>query len=234
MPLSLPQMTLALFDGAQVDLADYVPGENQFVLDAVLRWVAGDGPWFLMLWGATGTGKSHLIQSVVREVGDKKNRAMYVPLRQVLEYEPAVLDDLDAIEYLGIDDVHLAAGDKDWELALFNLFNRTQAAGGRLLMSSIDGPQNLRIDLPDLSSRLNSGLICRLFDLDDDGKQAVLQQRATRRGLSMPDNVARYLISRLRRDMGELNTIFERIDAASLSAGRELTIPFVRDVLGLD
>lgn len=233
-PLSLPQLTLELFDETKIDLADYVPGANQFALDAVSQWVAGSGPWYLMLWGDSGTGKSHLIQSSVRGAGERQCRAMYVPLAQVLELDPSILDDLESIEYLGIDDVHLAAGNKQWELALFNLFNRTQAAGGRLLMSSNRGPQNLQIDLPDLSSRLNSGLICRVSDLDDSGKQAVLQQRAARRGLTMPDAVARYLIRRLRRDMSELNTIFERVDAASLSAGRELTIPFVRDVLGLD
>jgi DnaA family protein len=159
---------------------------------------------------------------------------MYVPLSQVMEFEPAILDDLESIEYLGIDDIHLAAGNNEWELALFNLFNRTLGAGSRLLMSSACGPQNLQIDLPDLKSRLNSGLVCRLADLDDHDKQAVLQLRAARRGLFMSDTVARYLIRRLRRDMRELNTIFERIDGASLSTGRELTIPFVRDVLGLD
>ena len=88
--------------------------------------------------------------------------------------------------------------------------------------------------LPDLSSRLSSALSYRLAELGDDDKQTLLQQRAARRGLSMPAPVARYLISRLRRDMRALNEIFERIDAASLSSGRELTIPFVRDVLGVD
>ncbi len=234
MPLSLPQLTLALFDEAALDLADFIPGENQFVVDAVTRWVSNDGPWYLMLWGATGTGKSHLMQSAIRAVGDQKLRAMYVPLGQVMEFEPEILEDLESIDFIAIDDVHLAAGDKAWELALFNLFNRLQASGTRLAVSSSHGPQNLLLDLQDLSSRLSSGLICHLSDLDDSGKQAVLQHRAMRRGLNMPDNVARYLIHRLRRDMRGLNMIFERIDAASLSAGRELTIPFVRDVLGLD
>ena len=234
MPLSLPQLTLALFDEAHVNFADYVPGQNQLVVDALSRWVAADGPWYVMLWGGSGTGKSHLIQSSLRAVDEQKNRAMYVPLREVMDFEPAILDDLETIEYLAIDDVHLVAGNAAWELALFNLFNRMLGAGVRLLISSARGPQNLDVDLPDLTSRLNSGLIYRLAELDDDDKQAVLQRRANRRGLLMPDNVARYLIHRLRRDMRELNTIFERIDAASLSTGRELTIPFVRDVLGLD
>lgn len=234
MPLSLPQLTLALFDDAHVDLEDFLAGPNQLALDALSAWLAGEGPWFLLLWGRPGCGKSHLVQAAVRAIGDGQSRAMYVPLADVLESGPAILDDLDAMHYVAIDDVHLAACDDNWERALFNLFNRTQTAGGRLLVSSASGPRGFHFDLPDLSSRLNSGLSYRLDELDDGDKQVLLQKRAVGRGLSMPDNVARYLISRLRRDMRELNVIFERIDAASLSAGRELTIPFVRDVLGLD
>lgn len=234
MPLSLPQLTLALFDDAHVDLEDYLAGPNQLAVDALRYWLEGEGPWFLLLWGKSGTGKSHLIQAAVRAVGRDGPRAMYVPLAEVLEFGPAVLDDLEIMDYLAIDDIHLAARDIGWEQALFNLFNRTHGAGGRLLVSSSRGPRGSQFVLPDLSSRLNSGLIYQLLDLGDGEKQAVLQRRAASRGLSMPDHVARYLIRRLRRDMRELKGIFERIDAASLSAGRELTIPFVRDVLGLD
>ena len=76
MSLSLPQLTLALFEEAQVNLSDYVVGENKLAVDALSRWVAGDGPWNLMLWGRSGTGKSHLIQSAVRAIGELKKRGL--------------------------------------------------------------------------------------------------------------------------------------------------------------
>ena len=234
MPLSLSQLTLALFEEVHVDLEDFVPGPNQLAVDALRHWLGDAGPWFLMLWGGSGTGKSHLIEAAVRANGRDHSRAMYVPLGEVLEFGPAILDDLESIDYLAIDDIHLAAGDAAWEQALFNLFNRTQGAQGRLLVSSASGPRGFQFELPDLSSRLNSGLLYQLVELGDGEKQVVLQKRAASRGLSMPDKVASYLLSRLCRDMRELNHIFDSIDAASLSTGRELTIPFVRDVLGLN
>lgn len=234
MPLSLPQLTLALFDDAHVDLKDFVAGPNQLAVNALSVWLAGDGPWFLMFWGGSGSGKSHLTQAAVRAIGRGNTRAMYVPLAEVLEFGPAVLDDLESMDFLSIDDIHLAAGDAHWEQALFNLYNRTHAAGGRLLIASAIGPRGLNFALPDLNSRLSAGLIYQLVDLNDTEKQTVMQRRAASRGLSMPDSVARYLIRRLGRDMREITHIFECIDAASLSAGRELTIPFVRDVLGLN
>jgi DnaA-homolog protein len=234
MPLSLPQLTLALFHGAAVDLEDFITGPNRLAIDALSVWLAGDGPWYLLLWGRSGLGKSHLVQAAVRATGRGERRAMYVPLAEVFEFGPAVLDELEVMDYLAIDDIHLATGNAAWEQALFGLFNRTHGAGGRLLVASATGPRGFQFELADLGSRLSSGLSYQLLDLNDTEKQAVLQKRAVSRGLSMPDHVARYLIRRLCRDMRELNRVFERIDAASLSAGRELTIPFVRDVLGLD
>jgi DnaA family protein len=234
MALSLPQLTLALFDDPYPDLADYIAGPNTLALTALMDWAGGGGPWCVFVSGAPGSGKSHLVQGALRAVDDGRERTMYVPLRDVLEYGPALLDGLDAIDFLAIDDIDAAAGDPAWERALFDLFNRLHAAERRLLMSASNGPRGSRFVLPDLSSRLSSALSYRLEELGDDDKQTLLQQRAARRGLSMPAPVARYLISRLRRDMRALNEIFERIDAASLSSGRELTIPFVRDVLGVD
>jgi DnaA family protein len=234
MALSLPQLTLALFDDPYPDLADYIPGPNTLVLTALGVWAAGGGPWCVLLSGAPGSGKSHLIQGALRAVDEGRERTMYVPLGDVLEYGPALLDGLDAIDFLAIDDIDAGAGDPAWERGLFDLFNRLHAAECHLLISASTGPRGFRFALPDLSSRLSSALSYKLAELDDDDKQTLLQRRAARRGLSMPAPVARYLISRLRRDMHALNEIFERIDAASLSSGRELTIPFVRDVLGFD
>ena len=234
MALSLPQLTLALFDDPYPDLADFVPGPNALALTALTDWAGGGGPWCVLVSGAPGTGKSHLIQGALKAVDEGRERTMYVPLREVLDYGPAVLDGLDAIDFLAIDDIDAAAGEPAWERALFDLFNRLHVAERRLLMSAAKGARSSRFALPDLSSRLSSALSFRLAELGDDDKQQLLQQRAARRGLSLPAPVARYLISRLRRDMHALNEIFERIDAASLSSGRELTIPFVRDVLRVD
>jgi len=234
MPLSLPQLTLDLFDDGNIELADFLPGPNQFVLDALHAWLDGRGPWYVLLAGRSGSGKTHLVQGAVRAIGRAHRRTMYLPLEQVREFGVAILEELEAIDFLAIDDIDTIAGDPVWERAVFDLFNRTLAANGRLLVSSAVGPRGFEFALPDLGSRLTSGLTCQLQELDDEDKQALLKQRAARRGLTMPDNVARYLISRLSRDMHELNSIFERIDSASMSAGRELTIPFVREVLGID
>ncbi len=234
MALTLPQLTLDLFEGEHADFAEFVPGANAMALAAVTDWAAGAGPWCVFLWGRGGCGKSHLLHAAVRAVGREPARAMYVPLRDVDAAGPGILEGLDAVDFIVLDDIDRIIGDDAWEVALFDLFNRAQAAERRLLIGAAAAPAALQCGLPDLASRLQSALIFQLRDLTDGDKQVVLQRRARARGLALPDHVARYLINRLARDMGALNSVFERIDSASLSSGRELTIPFVRDVLGLD
>jgi DnaA-homolog protein len=58
-----------------------------------------------------------------------------------------------------------------------------------------------------------------------------LQLRARHRGLELPDDTARYLLTRSRRDMTSLYALLDRLDRESLRTQRRLTVPFVREVL---
>jgi DnaA family protein len=63
--------------------------------------------------------------------------------------------------------------------------------------------------------------------------QAILQFRARCRGLDMPVEVSRFLVSRAPRDMASLMHVLETLDTRSLADQRALTVPFVKGVLGL-
>ena len=88
------------------------------------------------------------------------------------------------------------------------------------------------LQLPDLASRLGWGLVFQLQPLDDAGKQEVLKLRAAQRGLQLTDEVARYILSRGARGMGELFAALETLDQASLRDQHRLTIPFVKREMG--
>jgi DnaA family protein len=47
----------------------------------------------------------------------------------------------------------------------------------------------------------------------------------------LPDDAARYLVTRSRRDMASLYKLLDTLDQEALRAQRRLTVPFVRDVL---
>jgi DnaA family protein len=100
-----------------------------------------------------------------------------------------------------------------------------------LLITAASSPAHLPVQLPDLASRLAWGLTYQLQTLEDDDKLAALKMRAQKRGLQMPDEVARYLLHRSPRRLSGLFATLDVLDDASLKEQRKLTIPFVRQAL---
>ncbi|MDZ7770708.1 MAG: hypothetical protein U5K38_17395 [Woeseiaceae bacterium] len=158
---------------------------------------------------------------------------MYLPLGQLASAGPGILDGVAARSFVCIDDIDHSAGRSDWELALFDLCNQLADAGGTLLAAARMAPRECAIALPDLQSRLTRLPVFRVQALPEPERVRALQLRARHRGLDLPDETARYLLGRSRRDMASLYRLLDELDAAALKAQRRLTIPFVREVMSV-
>ena len=218
LPLPVRLRDSAVFD-------TFEPGPN----GAVVAWLAdsqrpGPAAW---RWGAAGCGKSHLLQATCAA----RPGAAYLPAAELLPAGPDALAGWGERGLVCIDDVDRLLGGRDWELALFALFNALWERGGCLVVSAAVAPAALVFHLPDLASRLAWGGVFHLLPLDDEARVAALRRRAAHRGLELPEDVARYLMRRLPRDMRALCDWLDRLDTASLAAGRRLTTPFVREVI---
>ncbi len=185
----------------------------------------GEGCW---LWGPSASGKSHLLQAVCSAAGDT---AVYVPLSALAEAGPALLDGLASRDLICIDDVERVAGNSAWEAALFDLCNQILDNDRRLVVSSRSSPRESPIALPDLQSRLARLPTFQVQALGEDDRIKALQLRAKHRGLELPDDTARFLLKRSRRDMASLYALLDKLDVAALRAKRRLTIPFVKNVI---
>ena len=115
---------------------------------------------------------------------------------------------------------------------MFDLYNRSKEWGCRLLIAASGAPRVLDVSLADLRSRLSWGVVYQLPSVSDEEKQAILQFRATRRGLALPDEVAVFIVNRVPRDLERLLELLDKLDRASLVQKRALSIPFVKQVLG--
>jgi len=180
------------------------------------------------LWGAPAVGKTHLLQAVCDRAGD---RSVYVPLRMLVDAGPEILDGLASRDLICIDDIDTVAGRADWEESLFALFNQLIDADRILIVSAAMSSRECPISLPDLQSRLARLVTYQVQALGEDERILALQLRARHRGLDLPDDTARYLLSRSRRDMASLYGLLDKLDHEALRAQRRLTIPFVKEVL---
>ena len=60
----------------------------------------------------------------------------------------------------------------------------------------------------------------------------LLRLRAHQRGLTIPDDVVRWLLRTQARDAGSLLEILDTLDRAALTAKRRLTLPLAQAALG--
>lgn len=184
--------------------------------------------------GAEGSGKSHLLLAACRDAHEAGRRARYLPVAAFAGGLAAMLDGLEANDLVAVDGIEAAAASRPDCEALFHLHNRLRDAGRTLLYASRLPAGDAAWALPDLRSRLGQGLRVSLDALDDAGRREALRRRAARRGLELDDAVLDWLFRRVDRDLKSLTALLDRLDRAALAAQRRLTVPFVRQALGLD
>ena len=69
--------------------------------------------------------------------------------------------------------------------------------------------------------------------LQDPERLILIKTMATEAGLKLSDELANFLMTRLPRDLHSLTKAMKSLDEGSLQAKRKLTIPFAKEVLGI-
>lgn len=224
------QLPLSLGLRDEASFTNYLAGPNNEALQTVQALVRGEHR-FLYLWGAAGSGKTHLLHAACQSCSASGGRCAYLPLNEWRTLSTEVLEGLDQLALVCVDDVHAIAGRAEWETALFHFYNRLRESGAMLLAAGTAAPAAIGLALPDLSSRLSWGLVLQLLALNDEEKIAALQLRAHNRGMELPTEVGSYLLRHWPRDMPHLFDLLQRLDTHSLTQQRKLTIPLVRELI---
>lgn len=225
------QLTLHFAWGEGYSFANYFAADNAAAVHCIEHAVRGEGDQFVFVWGALGVGKSHLLQAACQLAAEQGRPVAYLPLKDLEGITPDVLEGMEQMALVCIDDVQHVTGNAAWEEALFHLYNRMRDAGSIMLLAANASPHGLSVGLPDLLTRLGWGPVFQLNELQEADKIAALQLRASQRSFDLSDEVAQFLIRRSPRDMNSLFALLDRLDEASLSQHRKLTIPFVRGLI---
>jgi DnaA family protein len=230
LPLSVHLRVDATFDNF------YIPGSNQVAVDALQYFCKTPTEHFFYLWGADGSGVSHLLQAVQHY--SQALNIQYLPLAELLsadlDYSPDdVLSGLESLDLVVVDDLQMLAGIESWEHAFFHLYNRLRDAGKQLLVGANMSPRALPVGLADLDSRLQWGVSYQLHALSDSDKKLAILSRANAMGMRLGEEVLQFMLNHCSRDLRSLMESLQVLDQASLAEQRHLTIPFVKQVLAL-
>jgi DnaA family protein len=120
--------------------------------------------------------------------------------------------------------------DEKAQRRLFGAINAAREGAAPVLAAGGRPPAQLALR-EDLRTRLAWGLVYQIRPLSDAEKATHLRAEAARRGLRLPDDVVRYLLTRLPRDLPSLNAVLEALDRYSLAAKRPVTLPLLREAL---
>lgn len=224
------QLAFPLAGDDKASFENFWVGENLEIVNALRSLVSKGDPKVVYLYGPEGCGKSHLMYAVMRLARQAEVTTSYLSLQDTF----VTSEMLEVVAFSGvvcIDNVNCWAGENDKERSLFTLFEQVKHAGGQLIVSAKQAPETSDISIKDLVSRLSSGLIYPLQELDDEHRFEALKMRSNHRGLIIGDDVLKFLVSRTVRDNTALFALLDKIDKASLVEKRKITIPFLQNLL---
>lgn len=231
--LKFPLSSRAQFETFEVGGNAELVGRLQELADSDGFAGCLDGFVGCLLYGPPGVGRSHLLQATCHRLGRTvPGGTIYLPLGEPT-LSPASLEGLDSLALVALDDVDAWLGRDDTERALLALYQGLHLAGGRLLVSAAAPATGLEFRYGDLASRLRGLPTYQVRSLDDAQKARVLRRLAAERGLDLPQPVVDFWLSRSARDLARLLDELNRLDDAAMAAQRRITVPLLKEVLGL-
>lgn len=159
----------------------------------------------VVLLGAAGSGKSHLL-----EVWRQAAGARLIAAPELSSEAPDALLRNGA---LAIDD---APGKSLDERALFHLLNLARQTASHVLIASTTDPAHWPVTLPDLASRLKALAVTRLDPPDDVLLRGVLVKLFADRQLAVDESVVSYLMLRMPRELEAARHLVAEIDQLAL------------------
>ena len=164
------------------------------VIDAVRQLHAGLMNRFY-IYGGAGTGKSHLLSAICDSYLDVGKTAIKVSLLELLDAPIEAITSLETYDLVALDDIESISGVLHWQKAVFHLINNSHEGGGQLVFSSRVAPIELKLELPDLQSRLTQSVSVKVPSGHSHAdRQALISSVLERRSVHFDSQITEYLL----------------------------------------
>ncbi len=245
---SLPQEVKPVFDptlNSKYTFDSFVVGScNQFAHAASLAVAEAPGKTYnpLYLYGGVGLGKTHLMHACGHAIKQRNPhlRLCYLSserfmneLINSIRYDKtqAFREKYRSVDVLLIDDIQFMAGKERTQEEFFHTFNSLYELQKQIVITSDCPPR----EIPTLEERLHSrfewGLIADIEPPDLETKVAILKRKAETMGVSIPDDVALLIATRVKNNVRELEGSLIRLVAISSLRGLPISKDIVQDAI---
>jgi len=198
----------------------------------------------LFIYGATGRGKTHLIQAVGNQIkkGNPTKKIYYVTSeRFVMDYLAAVQstnfnafkDKYRQYDVLIMDDVQFISQKERSMDELFHTFNVLHDNNKQIVFSSDKHPSQLQHMDDRLKSRFSGGMIVDIPEPDFESRMAILKTKALQHGFLLGDDLIEYLAGTIVTNIRELEGTLNAVVCQSQLKGRALNLAEVKNLIKL-
>ena len=223
----------------------FVEGKSNHVALAASKQVAlnpkGDyNPLFI--YGGVGLGKTHLMHAVGNEIlkNEPNKRIVYVHSEKfvsdmVKALQLGAMNEFKSFyrnaDALLIDDIQFFAGKEQSQEEFFHTFNALLDRNNQMILTCDKYPKEIDGLEERLKSRLGCGLPVIIDPPDLETRAAVLLQKASSMGVSLPNDCAIYIAQRIRSNIRELEGALKRVVANAKFTNQQIDLALVKDAL---
>ncbi len=210
-------------------LEDFVVGDaNRLAYSAVCAVAVAEADHRLtpvFIHGPCGVGKTHLLQGVVRRIGESwRGRAnvRYVTAEQFTnEYIAAVRQNalesfrraVRKLDVLAIDDVHFLSNKTRTQNEFLHTLDAISMTGARVVIASDSPPSQIRQISTALLSRLQAGMVARMDLPDRTTRRALIERIGLARGIRFTASAMDLLVARCVGSVRQIEGTMMRIAA---------------------
>ena len=223
----------------------FVEGKSNHVALAASKQVAlnpkGDyNPLFI--YGGVGLGKTHLMHAVGNEIlkNEPNKRIVYVHSEKfvsdmVKALQLGAMNEFKSLyrnaDALLIDDIQFFAGKEQSQEEFFHTFNALLDRNNQMILTCDKYPKEIDGLEERLKSRLGWGMQVIIDPPELETRAAVLLQKASSMGVSLPNDCAIYIAQRIRSNIRELEGALKRVVANAKFTNQEIDLALVKDAL---
>lgn len=196
----------------------------------------------LMFHGPTSVGKTHLLEGIWSAARRSQNRTstLYLSAEQFTSYFlealrgsglPSFRRKYRGVGLLILDDLQFFIGKRATQIELLHTIDGFIREGRQLVFAADRSPADLAELGPELTTRLTSGLVCRIEPADYATRLGIVAQMAHRMKIDVPAEVQQYVASRLTSHARELSGALCRLQATAQAEGRQISMEMAEAAL---
>ena len=202
-------------------------------------------PFFV--YGGTGLGKTHLIQSIGNQIkarypqkkifytSSEKFSADYIDSIQENRTSPgkiaAFKDRYRSYDVLIMDDIQFLSNKEKTQEELFHAFNELYQNGKQIIFSSDKHPAYLPAVEDRLKSRFSAGMIVDIQQPEFESRLAILRSKAKQISFFPPEDVLEYLATHIQGNIRELEGSLNAVVCQSQLKSRHIDLSEIRQLI---